>query len=77
MSCVQSGGCPALKAVLLFMVIGDNQISIRPDCVPRTTPEYLQNLVGSKSGVVNYTDGPPRKLPGANGALGLANCICS
>jgi hypothetical protein len=60
-----------LKVALLFVVIGGNQIDIRPECVPRTTPEYLQNLVGSISGVIDDADAisagptPQPSLPAA------------
>src|SRR5450755_3165457 len=57
MGSVRSGGCAALEAVLLFVVIGEYQINIRPDCVLRAAPEELGNLVGDKIGVVNNHDG--------------------
>jgi hypothetical protein len=56
-------GVPPFKAVLVLMVIGDNQIDVRPDCVLRTSPEYLQNPVGGKIGVIDdaaaISAGPP------------------
>jgi hypothetical protein len=63
MSYVQSGGCPAFIAVLVFVVIADNQLDIRPDFVLRTTPEYLQILVGSINGVIDDADAISVSLP--------------
>ena len=46
-----------MEAVLLFVIISEYQINIRPDCVLRAAPEDLETLVDDKIGVVNNPDG--------------------
>src|SRR5215470_6767833 len=52
MSRIQGSGCPALKTVLVFVIISDGQFEVGSNRISCARPKYLEDPVGPEGSVI-------------------------